>query len=70
MNIIVRALTILLAIAFVVLLYYVAVWILGMLGLVVPDKILTIVFVIIGLAVAVSVLTGKFDHYWKQLPPS
>lgn len=66
MNVVVRLLSILLAIAFVVLMYYVAVWVLGLLGLGVPQHILTVVFVIIGLMVAIAVLTGRFDsvNWW------
>jgi len=69
MNIFVRVLRILLAIAFVVLLFYITIWVLGLLGLVVPEKIITIIFVIIGLAAAVGELSGKFDNIFRSPPP-
>jgi bacteriorhodopsin len=65
MNLFVRVLGILLAVAFVVLLYYVTVWVLGLLGIVMPDKIITIIFVIIGLMAAIAALSGRFDNFWK-----
>lgn len=61
MNLLIRVLYILLAIAFVVLIYFVVVWVLGMLGIHVPDQILKVVFVIIGLMAAIYALTGRMD---------
>jgi putative effector of murein hydrolase LrgA (UPF0299 family) len=65
-NLFVRALIILLAVAFVVLLYYVTNWVLALLGLNVPDKIITIIFVCVGLIAAITALSGRFDNYWKS----
>ncbi|HEV3312200.1 MAG TPA: hypothetical protein VG815_16945 [Chloroflexota bacterium] len=66
MSIVVRILSILLAIAFVVLAYYVVIWVLGMLGVHIPAQILTVVFVIIGLMMAIGILSGQFDriNWW------
>lgn len=65
MSLFLRICHILLAIAFVVLAYYVVVWVLGMLGIDVPPHILHVVFVIIGLMACIGALTGKFDSFWK-----
>lgn len=59
----VRILMILLAIAVVVLCYYITIWVLGMLGIHLPANILTVIFVIIGLILAVWALTGKLDNW-------
>lgn len=64
MSILIRVLHILLAIACVVLCYYVVIWVLGMLGLSVPDQILKVVFVILGLIAAIGALSGRFDKWW------
>lgn len=63
-----RVLSILLAIAFVVLIYFVTVWVLGMLGIHIPQNILTVIFVIIGLMMAIMALSGKLDNLtnWPQ----
>jgi hypothetical protein len=68
MGLVIRILTILLAVAFVVLLYYVTVWVLGILGIHLPQNILSVIFVIIGLAMAIAVLTGRFDNFWPRIP--
>ena len=65
MNLFIRILYILLAVAFVVLAYYVVIWVLGMLGILIPEHILKVVFVIIGLLAVIGALTGKFDNFWK-----
>jgi len=57
-----RVLQILLAIAIVVLCYFVIIWVLGLLGVHIPQQILNIVFVILGLIVALGVVTGRFDN--------
>jgi len=62
MSLLIRILSILLAIAFVVLLYYITIWVLGMLGIHIPGQILTVIFVIIGLMVAIAALTGRLDN--------
>lgn len=62
MNLIVRILYILLAIAVVVLCYYGTIWILGLLGIRLPQQILTVIFVIIGLVAAIWALTGRMDN--------
>jgi hypothetical protein len=61
MNLLVRVLYILFAIACVVLAYYVIVWVLKLLGIMPPDPIMTVIFVILGLAAAIGALTGRFD---------
>lgn len=65
MSLFVRVLYVLLALAFVVLAYYVVIWVLGMLGIAVPDQILKIIFVILGLLAVIGALTGKFQT-WTQ----
>lgn len=57
-----RILQILLAIAILVLCYLVVFWVLGLLGIVVPDRIVTVIFVILGLVAALGVLGGRFDN--------
>jgi putative effector of murein hydrolase LrgA (UPF0299 family) len=57
-----RVLQVLLAIAIVVLCYFVIIWVLGLLGVHIPQQILNIVFVILGLMVALGVVTGRFDN--------
>lgn len=64
MSLLLRVLHILLAIAFVVLIYFVTIWVLGMLGLHVPDTILKVVFVIIALMAAIAALSGRLDNWW------
>jgi hypothetical protein len=70
MGLVIRIFSILLAIAFVVLLYLVTIWVLGLLGLHVPPNILTVIFVIIGLIMAIGVLSGRFDNIynWPRVP--
>lgn len=65
MSLFIRVLYILLAIAFVVLAYYVVIWVLGMLGIHVPDQIMKVVFVILGLLAVIGAMTGRFDNWWK-----
>jgi len=65
MSLFVRILHILLALAFVVLAYYVVIWVLGMLGIQVPADILKVVFVIMGLLAVIGALSGKFDNLWR-----
>lgn len=68
-GIFLRILAILLGIAFVVLAYYVVIWVLGMLGVVVPHQILVVVFVIIGLMMAIAILSGRFNNVnWWNAP--
>lgn len=69
MSLLLRVLHILLAIAFVVLIYYVTVWVLGMLGIHVPGQVLTVIFVIIGLMAAIMALSGRLDNWWVVPPP-
>ena len=63
MSLFIRVLYVLLALAFVVLAYYVTVWVLGMLGLGVPDQILKVVFVILGLLAVIGALSGRYDNW-------
>ena len=65
MSLFVRVLYVLLGIAFVVLAYYVVIYVLGMLGISVPDQILKVIFVILGLLAVIGGLTGRFDGWWK-----
>lgn len=67
MNLLVRILSILLAIAIVVLCYYVTIWVLGLLGIRLPQQIMTVIFVIVGLLAAIWALTGRMDT-WLRLP--
>lgn len=62
MSIFVRILSILVAIGFVVLAYYVVIWVLAIFGVSIPSHILAIIFTILGLLVAIGVLTGRFDN--------
>jgi bacteriorhodopsin len=64
MNLLVRVLYVLLAIAVVILCYYVIIWVLGLLGIRVPENILTVVFVILGLLAAIGALSGRLDNIW------
>lgn len=64
MGLFIRVLYILLAIAFVVLAYFVVIWVLGMLGISVPEHILKVCFVILGLLAVIGAMTGKFDKFW------
>jgi xanthosine utilization system XapX-like protein len=71
MRLLVRILYILLAIAIVVLAYYVMIWVLGMLGIHVPQQILQVCFVILGLCAAIWALTGRMDTLfsgWNSPP--
>jgi hypothetical protein len=65
MSLFLRICSILLYIAFVVLAYYVAVWVLKMLGIDVPDHIMKVIFVIVALIAIIGALSGKWDNWWK-----
>jgi len=65
MSLFIRVCYILLAIAFVVLAYYVVIWVLALLGISVPDHILKVVFVILGLLAIIGAMTGRFDNFGK-----
>lgn len=60
----VRVMMILLAVAVVVLCYYIAIYVLGLLGIHIPGNILTVIFVIIGLLLAIWALTGRLDNWF------
>jgi uncharacterized membrane protein len=64
MSLFKRVLYVLLAIAFVFLCYYVIVWVLGMLGVQVPEQILRVVMVILGLLAVIGAISGRFDDFW------
>jgi hypothetical protein len=68
MSLFVRVLYILLALAFVVLAYYVVIWVLGMLGIHVPQHILQVIFVVLGLLAVIGAITGRFENFYKPLP--
>jgi hypothetical protein len=57
-----RVLQILLVIATVVLCYYLIIWILGLLGIAIPQQILIAILVILGLMGALGILSGKADN--------
>jgi hypothetical protein len=59
----VRTIMILLAVAVVVLCYYVVVYVLGMLGIHIPANILTAIFIIIGLLLVLWAITGRLDNW-------
>lgn len=59
-----RVVQVLLAVACVVLCYYLILWVLGLLGIRVPEHIITVVMVIIGLLAALGALGGRFDNWW------
>lgn len=65
MALFIRVLYVLLALAFVVLAYYVTIWVLALLGIVLPDQILKIIFLILGLLAVIGALTGRFDTWYK-----
>jgi len=60
----VRTIMILLAVAVVVLCYYVVIYVLGMLGIHIPGNILTVIFVIIGLLLVLWAITGRLDNWF------
>ena len=62
----IRTIMILLAVAMIVLCYYVVVYVLGMLGIHIPGNILTVIFVIIGLLLVLWALTGKLDNWFTS----
>lgn len=62
MGIIRRVLQVLLVVAVIVLCYYLIVWILGLLGIVIPHQILVVIMVIIGLMAALGILSGRMDN--------
>jgi hypothetical protein len=64
MSLFIRVLYVLLAIAFIVLAYYVVIYVLGLLGIAVPDQILKVVFVILAIIAVIGALQGKFDNLW------
>lgn len=68
MALFVRVLQVLLALAFVVLAYYVTIWVLGLLGITLPAQILQIIFVILGLLAVIGAITGRFDTWWRPIP--
>ena len=69
MSLFLRICSILLYLAFVVLAYYVVVYVLGMLGISVPDQIMKVVFVIIGLMAIIGALSGRWDNWWRRPTP-
>lgn len=68
MSIVIRVMYVLLAIACVMLCYVLIVWVLGLLGVSVPDQVLRIIMVIIGLLAALGALQGRFDNWWAAPP--
>jgi hypothetical protein len=68
MSLFLRVCSILLYLAFVVLAYLVILWVLGMLGISIPENILKVVFVIIALMAIIGALSGRWDNWWKPGP--
>jgi len=60
----IRVIMILLAIAVVVLCYYVVLYVLGMLGIHIPNNILQVIFVIIALLLVLWAITGRLDNWF------
>lgn len=54
---------ILLVIAVMIALYWGVIWVLGLLGVPVPERVLTVLFVILGLLGVIGLLSGKFDTW-------
>ena len=69
MSLFVRALHIILAIAFVVLIYKVVPWLLKLLDITVPSDIWLVIMVIIGLIAAIGALSGRWDSWWTAPKP-
>ena len=65
MSLFLRVCYILMAIAVVVLCFYVVDWVLGLLGIRVPQHILQVIFVIIGLAAVIAAVKGDPETWWK-----
>lgn len=65
MPLLVRVLIILATIAVFVVAYLVSIWVLGMLGINIPQNILTAVFVLLGLIAAIYALTGRMDTFFR-----
>jgi putative effector of murein hydrolase LrgA (UPF0299 family) len=62
-----RVLQILLVVAIVVLCYYVIIWVLALLGIMIPQQILVVIMVILGLTGAIAVMSGRADNinWWN-----
>ena len=65
MSLFLRVLYVLLAIAITFLCYYVILWVLGLLGISIPQQILQVVMVIIGILAVIGALRGSFDSFWS-----
>ncbi len=57
-----RVLQILLLVAIIMLCYYVIIWVLGLLGIVIPQQILVVILVILGLSGAIAIISGRADN--------
>ncbi len=57
-----RVLQILLLVAIVMLCYWVIIWVLGLLGVVIPHQILVCILVILGLMGAIAIISGRADN--------
>jgi hypothetical protein len=64
--IVLMIINVLLGVAVVVLTYWATIWVLGLLGVPVPERILTVIFVIIGLLIAGAILSGKIENWWVK----
>lgn len=65
MSLLILLLNILLVIAFCALLYFIAVWVLGLLGVAFPANILKIIIVIVALILVIGVLAGGPMWNWR-----
>jgi hypothetical protein len=59
---------VLVAVVAIVLAYHVTIWVLGMVGIRIPDLILTIAFVLLALLAVIGAISGKWDNWWKPTP--
>jgi hypothetical protein len=66
MSLFVRGCQILVALLFIGLLYFLAVWVFGLLGIHIPERILQIIFAILILLAIIGGLTGRYDGWWKN----
>jgi hypothetical protein len=64
-----RVIQILILIASLAFLYWLVIWILGLLHLGVPDQLIVCAFVILGLTGLYGIVSGKADSWWGPRPP-
>ncbi len=65
-----RVLQILLLVAIIALCYWVIIWVLGLLGIAIPQQIVVCILVILGLCGAIAIISGRADNInWWGGPP-